>query len=145
MGRKSQQYPYSRRWACIIIKDDPNVKMPNYYPLDQKGKLRFPFKTRKHDRTADHKAYLPDSSSDISFSSSHFSPPPPEKVELEGVSQISSFNSSGSNTQKSDEQPDIFSLDDEFPDISSPSSPESQENESFFPTDDIDFFQLFNF
>ena len=89
MGRNKNRFTSKfGPWGCILATD-PQTGAIKSFPLDNKGKLKVPFKERKHDRTNDHKFYLPAISSDGGFDSSHFSSPQQQLNRKEEVQQTS--------------------------------------------------------
>lgn len=107
MGRKNQKLKYMGRWAMITVVNDPKCNAVKYFPLDKDGKLRIPFKTKKHDRTQDYKTYLPNSLSDGRFCSSHPSSP---QLQINGMETMKENFS----ISQIDEMPEdsLFNFDD---------------------------------
>ena len=76
MGRKT-----TTKWANIIVTPDENSPVYKVFELKENGKLKHPFKSKKHSRQAHHDQYLSsDSDSDSDSSHSFPSQSPPEMI-----------------------------------------------------------------
>ena len=122
MGRKNLANTHGR-WANIIIfKDKVSGQVEYIHRLNLKGELINKFKSKKHDRTADHNHYLANSSSDNLFPPSHFLP---SNINLNSGMRAEETLQNISNQPNN--KPSILALhkSEESSDVSIPSSPQS--------------------